>query len=169
MGAFLARMAADPTWLRRRRLLPDSRRFRIEQIAHDLLITRLRRLMAHSVFEYRIYEDPDGDLDTVWGQIQEAFLFLPDEPWSGWAALPEYVLTPIHLQNEVIGELIASQAVNYLRLRFGPILENAELTEFIEDAFYGNGSADDWVDQVRTATGKFLSNKALFGELVGEE
>ena len=169
MGAFLARIAADSTWIRRRRLLPESRRARLDQLSYDLLILRLRYLMALSVFEYHIYEMPDGDLDVIWGEVQEAFLLLPNVPWSGWVVQPEYILRPIHLQYEVIGEIIASQAINYLNQRFGSLFGNPEVTEFLEQSFYDNGSAHDWVDQVRTATGKFLSNKALFSELVGEE
>jgi hypothetical protein len=132
-------------------------------------VLRLRRLMALSVFEFQVYETPDADLDGIWGDIQEAFLFLPNTPWAGWAVQPDYIFRPIHLQNEVIGELIASQAVNYLHQRFGPLFDNPELTEFLLEAFYSNGAAQDWVDQVRTASGKFLSHKALFGELLGEE
>ncbi len=169
MGAFLARIAADPVWLRRRRLLPDSRRARIDQLSYDMLILRLRLLMALSVFECRVYETPDVDLSVVWGEIQEAFLLLPNTPWTGWAAQPDYIFRPIHLQHEVIGEIIASQAVNYLHQRFGPLFENPELIEFLSEAFYSNGATHDWVDQVRIATGKFLSNKALFSEVAGEE
>ena len=109
------------------------------------------------------------DLDTIWGEVQEAFLLLPGSPWSGWIAQADYIFRPIHLQNEVIGEIIASQAVGYLQQRFGPLFDNPELAEFLKESVYGDGSAHDWVDQVRTATGKFLSNKALFSELVGEE
>lgn len=169
MGAFLARVAADLSWLRRRRLLPDGRRARIDQLANDMLILRLRRLMAMSVFECRIYETPESDLDAAWGEIQEAFLLLSSLPWSGWAAQPDYILRPVHLPYEIIGELIASQAVNYLYQRFGSLFDNPELTEFIRETFYNNGSLLDWTDQVRAATGKFLSNKALFSEVAAEE
>lgn len=169
MGAFLARVAADPIWLRKRRLLPDNMHLRVAQLSHDMVVLRLRQLMALSVFEFQIYEAPDADLDGIWGEIQEAFLFLPNIPWAGWVVQPDYIFRPIHLQNEVIGETIASQAISHLHQRFGPLFNNPELTEFLKEAFYGNGAVYDWVDQVRTATGKFLSNKALFGELVREE
>jgi hypothetical protein len=168
-GSFLARLAAEPVWLRKRRLLPEAKLQRMAQISLELLVLRLRSLMALNVFEYSIYEDPDADLDAAWGKVCEAFLFLPNKPWSGWAALPELILRPIHLQDEIIGEIVASQAVSYLYQRFGYILGNPELTDFLKQTFYGPGAADDWVDKVRAATGKFLSNKALFGELVAEE
>jgi hypothetical protein len=168
-GSFLARLAAEPVWLRKRHLLPEAKLQRMAQISLELLVLRLRGLMARSVFEYNIYENPDADLDAIWGKVYEAFLFLPDQPWSGWAAQPDFILRPIHLQDEIIGEIIASQAVSYLYQRFGYILENPELADFLKQTFYGPGAADDWVDKVRAATGKFLSNKALFGELVAEE
>ena len=169
MGAFLARLAAEPVWLRRRRLLPDNRLARMPQITLDLLGLRLRRLMALSVFEYQVYETPEADLDAAWGKTQEAFLSLPGEPRTDWPVEPDFILRPIHLQDEIIGELIASQAISYLYQRFGALFDNPELLEFVLPAYYADGSADEWVDNVRTATGKFLSNKALFGELVGEE
>ena len=169
MGAFLARVAADPVWLGKRRLLPDRERLRVAQLSYDMLVLRLRRLMALSVFEFQMYETPDANLDGIWGEIQEAFLFLPNIPWSGWVVQPDYIFRPIHLQNEVIGETIASQTVNYLHQRFGSLFDNPELTEFLKEAVYSNGAVHDWVDQVRTASGKFLSDKALFGELEGEE
>jgi len=169
MGAFLARMAADPVWLRKRRLLPDRERVQAAQRSRELLALRLRRLMALSVFEFRMYEAPDAALDVIWGEIQEAFLFLPNIPWSGWAAQPDYIFRPIHLQNEIIGELIASQAIGYLHQRFRFLFDDPEVPQFLQESFYGNGAVYDWVDQVRVATGKFLSDKALFGELGGEE
>ncbi len=168
-GSFLARLAAEPVWLRKRRLLPEAKVQRMAQISLELLVLRLRSLMALSVFEFNTYEDPDADLDAAWGRVYEAFLYLPNTPWSGWAALPDLILRPIHLQDEIVGEIIASQAVSYLYQRFGYILENPELADFLRQTFYATGAADDWVDRVRAATGKFLSNKALFGELVSEE
>lgn len=169
MGAFLARLASEPDWLRRRQMVPEARLPRIPQAVMDLQVLRLRLLMALSVFEYQVYEAPESDLDATWGEIQEAFLLLPNEPWKGWAAIPDYILRPIQLQDEIIGEIIASQAIGYLYQRFGFLFNNPELTEFLKESFYGTGAAEDWTDKVRAATGKFLSNKALFGELVGEE
>lgn len=169
MGAFLARVAADPVWLRKRSLLPGRERLQAARRSRDLLALRLRRLMALSVFEFRMYEAPDADLDVIWGEIQEAFLFLPNIPWPGWAAQADYIFRPIHLQYEIIGEIIASQAMGYLRQQFRSLFDDPEVPEFLQESFYSNGAVYDWVDQVRVATGKFLSDKALFGELGGEE
>jgi hypothetical protein len=169
MGAFLGRVAADPVWLRKRGLLPGREQLQAAKRSRDQLALRLRWLMALSVFEFQMYETPEADLDVIWGEIQEAFLFLPNIPWPGWAAQADYIFRPIHLQNEIIGELIASQAMSYLQQRFGSLFDNPEVPEFLRESFYGNGSVHEWTDQVRVATGKFLSDKALFGELRGEE
>ncbi len=52
-----------------------------------------------------------------------------------------------------------------MRVRFGSVLGNAGVADFLRTEFYSHGAAQDWRDLLKHATGKPLGVSAYLEEL----
>jgi Zn-dependent M32 family carboxypeptidase len=61
--------------------------------------------------------------------------------------------------------MIAAQTIQHLEERYGQLLNNAKVAEFLIQNYYGPGSSIDWPEKVEKATGRRLSAEALVQQL----
>jgi peptidyl-dipeptidase A len=129
------------------------------------LLLRLRSLMALSIFEFLAYENPDQDLNKVWSRTRSRYLFVSENETPQWAGQSIYTMYPIYFQNYILAEMIAAQTLQHLKERYGELLNNAKIAEFLIQNYYGPGSSVDWPEKVKRATGRKLSAEALVQQL----
>ena len=165
MARILEHFASDYDWLRENTPLSEEEilRFIDARKASRLLV--IRNLIAASAFEFQAYENPDQDLNMLWGQLRARYLFVPENETPQWAAQSIYTTHPVYFQNYVLADVIAAQTIVYLEEKYGRLLGNAEVSRFLIENYYGPGASIDWPEKVRRATGRKLSAGALVKQL----
>lgn len=121
--------------------------------------------MALSTFEFQAYVNPDQDLNRLWSRTQARYLFVSENETPQWAAQSIYTTHPVYFQNYILAEAIAAQTIQHLKDRYGQLLDNAKVAEFLIENYYAPGSSIDWPEKVERATGKRLSAEDLVKQL----
>ena len=89
---------------------------RAEQSAQLLVFARWCLVMTY--FERALYENPTQNLNAVWWKLVDRFqgITAPERRNApDWAAKLHLALAPVYYQNYLLGEMYASQLLNYLR------------------------------------------------------
>jgi peptidyl-dipeptidase A len=165
MATILQYFTFDPDWLRMNTSLTQEEIMRFVRARKASLLLRLRSLMALSIFEFLAYENPDQDLNKVWSRTRSRYLFVSENETPQWAGQSIYTMYPIYFQNYILAEMIAAQTIQHLKERYGELLNNAKIAEFLIQNYYGPGSSVDWPEKVKRATGRKLSAEALVQQL----
>ncbi|MDX1935350.1 MAG: M2 family metallopeptidase [Capsulimonadales bacterium] len=136
------------------------------QIGEFLLIfVRWVLVMAH--FERAMYENPARDLNRLWWQLVETFQGVtppPDRNAPDWAAKLHLALAPVYYHNYLLGEMMASQVLEYVRTA---VLGNSGDTErslvtsplvgdYFRRSVFAPGARLRWDELIRSATGEPL-------------
>jgi peptidyl-dipeptidase A len=139
-----------------------------------LVQTRWMLVMCH--MERALYRDPGQDLDSLWWDLVGRFQLVrrpegrraPD-----WASKVHFSTAPVYYHNYMLGEMMASQLQSHVRrevLGGGPdvgahYVSSPAVGAFLVERLYRSGSAYDWRETLRRATGGALSAAAFVEEL----
>lgn len=162
--------ARDPQWLiENRDLSPD----RAKEVADALMEQRLREqlifcrwTLVMTFFEKALYEDPDQDLNKLWGETTARYQLLDpltDRNKPDWAAKPHFVIAPVYYHNYMLGELFAAQVRKSLEAQSQNDLK--EFGRLLREKVFQPGDSLPWQDFVKEATGEPLSVNAFISEL----
>jgi len=165
MATILQHFTSDPDWLRMNTPLTNEEITRFVKATKASLLLRLRNLMALSFFEFLTYENPEQDLNKLWSRTQAKYLFVSENETPQWAAQSIYTTHPIYFQNYILAEMIAAQTIRCLKEKYGQLLNNARIAEFLIQNYYGPGSSVDWPEKIEKATGRKLGAEALVQQL----
>jgi peptidyl-dipeptidase A len=165
MATVLEHFATDNDWLRENTELASKEIARFAKAEKAARLLRLRNLVALSTFEFQAFEDLSQDLNELWSKTQARYLFVSENLTPKWAAQSIYTTHPVYFQNYVLSEMIAAQTIAYLQQKHGQLLNNAEVSKFLIENYFGPGASIDWPDKIKRATGQRLSAKALAQEL----
>ena len=162
--------ARDPKWLVENRGVAPAR---AQEVAVALQEQRLREqlifcrwTLVMTFFEKALYENPDQDLNKLWGEITARYQGL--DPLEGrnkadWASKPHFVIAPVYYHNYMLGELFGAQLRKSLEKesdgdekKFGALLKEKVFTP---------GNSLPWEEFVEQATGEPLSVKAFIDEV----
>ena len=165
MATILQYFTSDPDWLRMNTALTNEEIIRFVKARKASLLLRLRNLTALSIFEFLAYEDPEQDLNKLWSRTRSKYLFVSENETPQWAAQSIYTTHPIYFQNYILAEMIAAQTIRHLKEKYGQLLKNAKIAEFLIQNYYGPGSSIDWPEKVKRATGRKLGAEALVQQL----
>lgn len=166
MATILERFATDPDWLRENTDLSDEEILRFVKTEKAARLLTLRSLMAMSTFEFPAFEDLSQDLNELWSKTQAKYLFVSENLTPQWAAQSIFTTHPVYVQNYILAEMIAAQTIAYLQQNYGRLLNNAEVSKFLIENYYGPGASIDWPEKIERATGQKLNARALAQELV---
>jgi peptidyl-dipeptidase A len=161
MAVILQHFTTDPEWLSENTALSEKEITRFVKATRASLLLRLRGLMALSIFEFQAYENPDQDLNKLWSRTRAKYLLVSENETPQWAAQSIYTTHPVYFQNYVLAEMIAAQTLQHLKEKYGGLLNNKKIAEFLIENYYAPGSSVDWPEKVRKATGRRLSAEAL--------
>lgn len=165
MACLLQRFAAEPGWLQTRPGLDDAAIGEYRTGWAETMLVGLRALMGQAVFEYRAYDNLDGDLLDLWRETMSAFLLIPYDEAEAWADNPFWTVYPIYLQNYVVAEAIASQTWAAWRESYHQIVGQPALGNWLVERYYAPGASAEWTDKVAHATGRRLTAEALVEDL----
>ena len=162
--------ARDPQWLVANRGVSVER---AKEIAPILSEQRLREqlIFCHwtlvmTFFEKALYENPDQDLNKLWGEMTARYQGL--DPLEGrgkadWASKPHFVIAPVYYHNYMLGELYGAQLRKSLEVE-----ANGDLQKFgalLRSKVFAPGNSLPWEEFVEESTGEPLSVKAFVDEL----
>lgn len=119
-----------------------------------------RRIINDCLFEYSIYENPEGDLNSRYKEYVKKHLFLDLPEDFSWAYDPVYTTHPLYLQNYLLAEIIAYQTINYYKEHHDTIFSPDFLT-FLKEKYYKDGGLKLWQEKIQEATGAKLEASSL--------
>ncbi|PTX59340.1 peptidyl-dipeptidase A [Melghirimyces profundicolus] len=142
----------------------DKMRGELEKQAVLDRLVFIRWSLVMVYFERDLYADPDRDLDTLWWDYVEQFQFVPrpeGRKAPDWAAEIHLGTAPVHYQNDLLGELIASQILEAMKKTFPgaehPLVNNPEAGEYLKKRIFQPGARESWQSILEKATGEKLN------------
>jgi len=154
----------DPAWLGWFGLRPADAA-RVRQALLGPWYHYLRQRTAFALFEYRLYDDPDGDPDRLLAETETRVLGCGVDASPRWAANAWYVNFPVYWQNYVLADMIASQIHAGLEQRFGGLHDHRDALDHVRTVYQAPGSSIDWREKLRHDTGDDLKVAALVADL----
>jgi len=165
MACIMEHFASDPDWLRENTSVPEAEIQRFVKANKVSRLLRLRNLVALSTFEFQAYDNPDQDLNRLWGKTRAKYLFVQENETPQWASQSIFTTHPIYFQNYIIADLIAAQTIAHLKDSHGTLLDNPEVSKFLISNYYAPGASIDWQDKIEKATGRKLRAEPLNQQL----
>ena len=164
MAILSGRLVRDPEWLRTMAQVPSEEVQELETPLRDgiasqsLVFMRWGLVMVH--FERALYDDPEGDLDSLWWDLVERFQLLQRPPGRNepdWAAKIHVAVAPVYYHNYLLGEMLASQLARTCEDKCGGLVGSPEAGTLLRERFFRPGSTMRWDELIEHATGKPLS------------
>jgi peptidyl-dipeptidase A len=151
VAMFFGSYASNANWMQNALQISDKEKSKIEKVTRaNLRLSKLifaRWSMVVFNFEKSFYQNPDQDLNKLWWDLVEKYQLIKRPDNSGgteWATKIHIAAYPVYYQNYQLGELFASQILNY-------IAEN----------FYNNASIDEVVFWQKPEAGDYLRDKVF--------
>ncbi len=162
--------ARDPQWLiENRNVTPE----RAKEVAPALMEQRLREqlifcrwTLVMTFFEKALYENPDQDLNRLWGETTARYQHLDplmNRNKADWAAKPHFVIAPVYYHNYMLGELFGAQVRKSLEAQAQN--DPQEFGRLLREKVFQPGDSLPWQEFVKNATGEPLSVNAFISEL----
>lgn len=171
IAMLMGRFPRNAAWLRRYLDVPedDARRVgaaaQAEMRAQLLILARWCLVMTH--FERALYENPDQNLNQLWWKMVRRYQGVTppeDRDRPDWAAKIHLALAPVYYHNYLLGEMLASQLLDFLREKVlppgagdGELVESPAVGEYLRSALFARGARLPWNALIEEATGEPLS------------
>jgi peptidyl-dipeptidase A len=177
IAQIMGRFVTNGAWLKR---WVDSNPADIDRISESaretqktqlLVFTQWVQVITH--FERELYRDPSQDLDTLWWNLVKKYQHLtPPEncPKSAWASKIHLACSPVYYHNYLMGEMIASQLLAYLRTHVvaseSELVDSPKVGQWLTEKIFRPGSTYMWNDHVEFATGEKLNPEHFIKEQI---
>jgi peptidyl-dipeptidase A len=138
------------------------------------LLIFIRWVLVMTHFERAMYEDPARDLNRLWWQLVEKYQGIhppEDRNAPDWAAKLHLALAPVYYHNYLMGEMMASQLLEYLRRAVLPdssdetLITSPLVGQYLTEKIFAPGARLRWDDLIASATGEPLNAAYLVGHL----
>ncbi len=181
VAMFFGSYSSNANWMKEALQISASQMKKIEAVSRaNLRLSKLifaRWSMVVLSFEKRFYENPEQDLNVLWWDLVEKYQKIkrPDTPVGNeWATKLHIATYPVYYQNYQLGELLASQILNYVAENYysGSELEqvtfwnNREAGEYLKQKVFKPGKRLPWNEMIRDATGETLSAKFFISQYI---
>jgi peptidyl-dipeptidase A len=140
------------------------------QRIHLLVFTQWVRVLMH--FEQELYRDPIQDLDRLWWDMVARFQRLtpPENALpAAWASKIHLSTSPVYYHNYLMGEMIGSQLLNFLRTNIvdgdEDLVTSPKVGAWLVEKFFRPGARFMWNDLVAHATGEPVNPRYFINEL----
>ena len=183
VAMFFGSYASNANWMKIALQISDKEKRDIDKITKEnLRMSKLifaRWSMVVFNFEKNFYQNPDQNLNKLWWDLVEKFQLIkrPDNPvGTEWATKIHIATYPVYYQNYQLGELFASQILNYIAERD---YDNAnidqvifwnkpEAGDYLKDRVFFYGKKIPWNDLIKEATGQPLTAQFFVKQYVTE-
>lgn len=170
IAMLMGRLSRSAAWLERYAGVPAGEAQEVavsaarEQAAQLLVFTRWCLVMTH--FERELYADPEQDLNRLWWEMVKKYQHItPPEGRDApdWAAKIHLATAPVYYHNYLLGEMFASQLLDYLRTTVLPaetaeaaLVSSPAVGAYLREAVFAHGARLRWDELIAAATGEPL-------------
>jgi len=128
-------------------------------------------------FERNLYKNPDQDLNKLWWDLVEKYQFIKrpeNSVGAEWATKMHIANYPVYYQNYQLGEIFASQVLNFVAENFykdvnmkeATFWNNPQAGDFLKQQIYAQGKKLEWNEMIKNATGEYLTAKYFVEQYV---
>lgn len=138
-------------WLQRFTSLPEDmvKTFLNAHALDEAL--RFREFIKELFFELELYNNPEANFEKVWQSVSKEYFGIDDDSgiWS------EFVFSaPLYMKDYIFAKLIKNVTFRFFRTKFGNIIGNKEVIEFLIEKYYKPGNLVPWRKKIEKATGE---------------
>jgi peptidyl-dipeptidase A len=181
IAQLMERQAKNPEWMQQMLGISDNDKSEIAKIIKEdarlkaLIFCRWSLVMVN--FEKGMYENPDQDLNKLWWDMVEKYQFIKrpenrNEP--DYAAKIHLSQSPVYYHNYVLGELMASQLMNFIAKNIEKqnsvsgisFFKKPEIGNYLKEKVFVPGLKYYWNDLIKYATGENLNPDFYINEFV---
>ena len=181
VAMFFGSYSSNSYWMNNALQISKSQLEKIQTVSRaNLRLSKLifaRWSMVVLNFEKMFYENPDQALNTLWWDLVEKYQKIkrPEKPVGNeWATKLHIATYPVYYQNYQLGELFASQILNYVAENYYPGRELEEVTfwnnqdagDYLKEKIFNPGKQLPWNEMIKQATGEILSAKSFVNQYV---
>jgi peptidyl-dipeptidase A len=181
IAELFGRLTRNPGWLEKTLKLPDKK---IGKMADDVrlqlrmtMLIMARWTMVMVNFERELYKNPDQDLNKLWWNLKKRYQLLTppeDRDAPDWASKIHIACWPAYYHNYMLGELMASQLLDYMAKKFlktdDPAgidcVGQAEVGRYLMEKIFKPGNELRWDQLLIQATGESLNPKYFAEQFV---
>jgi len=181
IAMFFGSYASNANWMQKALQISDKEKRKIEKVTRaNLRLSKLvfaRWSMVVFNFEKNFYQNPDQDLNKLWWDLVEKYQMIkrPDNPvGTEWATKIHIATYPVYYQNYQLGEIFASQILNYIAENY---YNNANLDEvifwqkpeagnYLKNKIFSVGKKLPWNEMIKEATGETLTARFFVKQYV---
>jgi peptidyl-dipeptidase A len=181
VAMFFGSFSSNANWMKEALQISEKEKMKIEKVTWANLrlskLTFARWSMVVYNFEKNFYQNPDQDLNSLWWDLVEKFQLIkpPENPVGAeWATKIHIATYPVYYQNYQLGELFASQILNYIAKNY---YANAPIDEvifwnkpaagnYLKDTVFAVAKRLPWNDMIKEATGEPLSARFFVNQYV---
>ena len=123
-------------------------------------------------FERELYRDSNQNLNRLWWEYVERFQKVtppPDRDQADWASKTHLATSPVYYQNYVLGELMASQLLNFIRseiVKSDSYAGHPAVGQYLVEKVFKPGARYDWNTMLKRATGEDLNPAHFIAQFV---
>jgi peptidyl-dipeptidase A len=181
VAMFFGSYASNANWMKEALHISDREKKRIEKITRANLrlskLTFARWSMVVFNFEKSFYQNPDQELNKLWWDLVEKFQLIkrPENPaGSEWATKIHIATYPVYYQNYQLGELFASQILNYIASKYYDkasidqvvFWQNPATGDYLKESVFSIAKKLPWNEMIKEATGEPLSARFFVNQYV---
>jgi peptidyl-dipeptidase A len=170
------RMSKSPEWLTSIAAVPSVDAKRVSASALKTLRSEMLIFLRWAItlvrFERELYRNSSQNLNRLWWEYVARFQKVTpprDRDRADWASKTHLANSPVYYQNYVLGELMASQLLQYIHreiARSDTYAGNAAVGQYLVDKVFKPGARYDWNTMLRRATGEDLNPSHFIGQFV---
>ena len=172
IAMLFGRLASNPNWLEEMIKISGKEKdeisvnsfktLQLEQIIFSRWVQVIYR------FEKAMFENPEGDLNSLWWELVEKYQGLKkpegrNEP--DWASKIHIALYPVYYQNYMLGELLASQLYYFIKQKvlgdtsqeMSSFVNKKDVGEYLKNLFFSYGALYKWDKLIKSSTGEELN------------
>lgn len=170
------RMSKNPEWLMKIAGLSAADAQRLSASAQKTLRSEMLIFLRWAItlvrFERELYRDSSQNLSRLWWEYVERFQKVtppPNRDRADWASKNHLATSPVYYQNYVLGELMASQLLQYIHknvVKAESYVGNAAVGSYLVEKVFKPGSRYDWNTMLKRATGEELNPAHFIAQFV---
>jgi peptidyl-dipeptidase A len=170
------RMSKNPEWLIKVLGLSKPEASRLSASAFKTLRSEMLIFLRWAItlvrFERKLYRSNGEDLNRLWWEYVERFQKItppPNRNQADWASKNHLATSPVYYQNYVLGELMASQLLQYIHrevVKSESYVGNPEVGLYLVEKIFRPGSRYDWNTMLKRATAEELNPQHFVAQFV---
>ena len=161
------RMSKDPKWLTAIGGLSETDAKRLSANAQKILRSEMLIFLRWAItlvkFERELYRDPGQNLNRLWWELVERYQMVtapPSRDLPDWASKNHLATSPVYYQNYVLGELMASQLMNFIHkhiVKSADFVGHQAVGTYLVNTVFKPGARYVWSEMLRRGTAEELN------------